>query len=86
MNPQLDQIIAALGRIARFCAAPVLDALIEWRAPKQREADVELAKLRTCVGVRTHSGGAGPCEAHGHPRSPVGGDRDYLERTRRTAS
>ena len=39
-------MITALARVARHVAPPVLDALIEWRAPKQREADVEIAKLR----------------------------------------
>ena len=50
-NAPLDQMITALGRIARHCAAPVLDALTEWRAPKQREADVEIAKLRRSARV-----------------------------------
>jgi hypothetical protein len=45
-NAPLDQSLAALGRLGRHCAPPVLDALAEWRAPKQREADVEIAKLR----------------------------------------
>lgn len=46
VDPELDQLISALGHIARQRPKPLIDTLMLWRKQKSREADVYHEKLQ----------------------------------------
>jgi hypothetical protein len=45
VDPALDQLIAALGHIARQKPKPLIDTLMLWRKGKSRAADFAFDKL-----------------------------------------
>lgn len=52
IDPTFDQLISALGHIARHKPKPLIDTIMHWRKAKSEDAAAERAKLANVGGNR----------------------------------